>query len=207
MGDGILALFPGSPEDGLRAGIEMGEAVAAYNVERTAHGRQPISVGTGIHTGSLMLGIVGERERMQGTVISDAVNLASRLESLSKRYNASILVSEQLFGQIPDLSKYCYRFIERVRVKGKREPVSVFQFFDGEPAEGCALKMKTRPDFDSGIGLYQDRQFAEAEARFAAVLAVDPDDRAAALYHERAGRYARAGVADDWTAVADMRDK
>ena len=95
IGDGIMALFPNRAEDAVQAAIEMQHQVKIYNIHRQNSGYQPISLGIGLHTGTLMLGTIGEAERMESTVISDAVNLASRVEGLTKLYGVGIVASVQ----------------------------------------------------------------------------------------------------------------
>lgn len=96
-GNGIMALFAQSPRDALQAAIDMQKEIAAYNCERVAHGQDPIRTGVGVHVGHLMLGTVGEADRMDATVISDVVNLASRLEGLTKIHGAHVIASEEVF--------------------------------------------------------------------------------------------------------------
>ena len=74
-----MALFPSSPDDAVRAAVSMQRAVAEYNEERERDGFNPIGIGVGLHLADLMLGIIGSRDRMQGAVVADAVNLAARI--------------------------------------------------------------------------------------------------------------------------------
>ncbi len=125
IGDAIMALFPENPMDAVKAGIELLKAVAQYNLDNLNSGRPELSVGVGVHTGKLILGTIGENERMDGTVIADAVNAASRIEQLTKKYNASFLVS----GTVAELTKekYHYRFIDSVVLTGKQEVTEIFE--------------------------------------------------------------------------------
>ena len=93
IGDAVMALFPESADDALQAAIAIQKEVAIYNRYRQKSGYRAIAIGIGLHRGSLMLGTIGEEQRMESTVISDAVNLASRLEELTKVYGVSILIS------------------------------------------------------------------------------------------------------------------
>ena len=86
-GDGVMALFPDSPDDAVMAAIDMHQVVGEFNEERDREGLKPIGIGVGLHTGSLMLGTIGNAERMQWSVVSDAVNLAARLEGLTRIYD------------------------------------------------------------------------------------------------------------------------
>ena len=87
----------------------------------------PIAIGIGLHAGTLMLGTIGVQKRMESTVIADAVNLASRLEGLTKVYGSGILVTESILERLGDREKYMCRFVDRVTVKGKKTVVSVFE--------------------------------------------------------------------------------
>lgn len=185
IGDAILALFPETAEDALRAAIEMRHELSEYNQHRRNSGYRPINIGTSLHKGSLMLGIIGEEERMQGTVISDVVNTASRMEELTKLYGASIVISEQTLDSISHADKYKFRFLDNVQVKGKRETISVFENFDGDPPKMLDLKSKTKETFERGVQLYQQGQMSEARACFETVLRENKDDIAAQLYLQR----------------------
>ena len=114
IGDAIMALFGGSADDAVKAGISMLQRLTEYNLTRQRPERPPISIGIGINTGDLMLGIVGGQHRMDSTVISDAVNLGSRLEELSKRYGIPLLISEHTFLRLEDPNVYCFRVIDKV---------------------------------------------------------------------------------------------
>ncbi|NJN67571.1 MAG: AAA family ATPase [Chloroflexaceae bacterium] len=207
IGDAIMALFPEQPDDAIQAAIAMQQEVAVYNQHRANSGYQPISIGIGLHTGNVMLGTVGEAQRMEGTVISDTVNLASRLEGLTKVYGVSILVSERMLFSLHRPNRYTFYFLDQVKVKGKREPVSVFEILDGSPAEVLERKLKTRSDFEHGLFHYHGQEFHEAIQSFKRVLMVDPDDRAAQLYLQRATNFIEYGVPVDWEGVAALTEK
>jgi adenylate cyclase len=185
IGDGIMALFPETPDDAVEAAIEMQQKVAIYNEYRQNKGYLPISIGTGIHSGNLMLGIVGEEERMDSTVIADAVNLSSRLEALTKVYGVGIIISFETLSQLDDPSKYACRFLDRVQVKGKQTAVAVFEIYQGDRIPVKELKDQTKPEFEQGVWLYFQKKFAAAEQCFQRVLQVNDQDCAARLYLER----------------------
>ena len=127
IGDAIMALFAGEPDDALLAAIEMQEELRIFNFERASRGLEPVKVGIGIHTGNLILGTIGEKERMEGTVIADAVNLASRIESLTKEYYTSILVSEFSVRKMKNPKQFLLREIDYVVVKGKSNVITVLE--------------------------------------------------------------------------------
>jgi two-component system sensor histidine kinase ChiS len=207
VGDAIMALFPGHPQDALEAAIAMQQEVAAYNVNRRQKDRQPIHIGVGLHCGRVMLGTVGEAARMEGTVISDAVNLAFRLEGVTKLYGAAIVVSEQTLDSVGESGRYATRFLGRVRVKGKKEIVSVLELLDGAPAEQAALKQQTKADFECGLRHYLEQNMEEARHCFERVTALNPSDQAAQLYLRRVNRFLEYGLPADWEGVEVVEEE
>ncbi|HEY9612259.1 ATP-binding protein [Allocoleopsis sp.] len=196
IGDAVMALFPQSADDAVQAAIEMQKQVSLYNVYRQEKSDEPIAIGIGLHTGSLMLGTVGEPERMEGTVIADAVNLASRLEGLTKIYGVDILVSEQTLYCLDDPQKYSYRFLGRVKVKGKSQPVDVFEVYQANSEQIIHLKRQTRDEFERGVALYVEKNFAEAQKVFQDVLQRNEHDKVTRLYIERCIKALRFGVSE-----------
>lgn len=125
LGDGIMALFPCKPEDAVNAALEMRSELDVYNSHRANCGYNPISIGIGLHYGMLMIGTIGEEKRMDSTVISDTVNIAARLEGLTKDLNADILISHELRSQVGRFP-YTIEFLGNREVKGKAEPLAVY---------------------------------------------------------------------------------
>jgi PAS domain S-box-containing protein len=185
MGDGIMALFSGAADDALKAGISMLQRLTEYNQHRTNSGYMPLRIGIGINTGSLMLGTVGGEHRMDSTVISDAVNLASRLENLTKEYGVSLLITHHTLARLHYPTEYSIRFIEQVKVKGKSKAVAVFEVFDGDEAEMRQGKLATLKIFEGGLWLYHKRALTEAAQMFEAVLNLNPQDTVAQIYLQR----------------------
>jgi two-component system sensor histidine kinase ChiS len=188
----------------VQAAIAMHSAVAGYNKEREKEGFCPIEIGVGLHMGDLMLGIIGSEERMQGSVVADAVNLAATLEGLTRIYGSSISVSELTLPRLKDPDKYKHRFVDKVLVKGKKEPVSVHEVFDGDPQPMVKLKQQTKASFEEGLCLYYGRKFSESSVQFNQVLQKNPEDKAARIYLERSAHYMVTGVPDDWTGVETL---
>ncbi|HEY9611608.1 adenylate/guanylate cyclase domain-containing protein, partial [Allocoleopsis sp.] len=185
IGDAIMALFSRSADDAVQAGITMLNRLSEYNCHRANSGYVPIQIGIGINTGSLMLGTVGGQNRMDSTVISDAVNLASRLEGLTKNYGASLLISHYTFCQLKDVNQYAFRVIDRVQVKGKSAAVSVYEMFDADPPKRREGKLITKTAFEEGLLLYNLYSFREAAQAFEEVLLFNPEDTAARIYLHR----------------------
>ncbi|MEQ9371232.1 MAG: response regulator [Coleofasciculus chthonoplastes F3-SA18-01] len=182
IGDAIMALFPATADDGLKAAIEIQKQVTCYNRDREKAGYPSITIGIGLNTGSLMLGTIGEQQRMETTVISDTVNLASRLEDLTKVYGASILISGYTLFCLADQSQYHYRFIGQVQVKGKKHLVPVFEVFDAEPDSIIQLKEQTKTSFEKGIVTFNQNKIDVAFSIFQEILEINWHDRAALNY-------------------------
>ena len=178
IGDAIMALFTDA-DDALRAGLAMLDALGQFNAERQAAGHEPIAIGIGINTGSLMLGTIGERHRMDGTVISDAVNLAARVESLTKDYKVPLLISEYTWRQLADTKAYDVRPIDVVVVKGKTRPVTLYEVYQRDPPTERAVKGRTRYVLQSGVEALARRDTAAAERCFRQCLDLAPEDPAA----------------------------
>lgn len=126
IGDAIMALFYNA-DNAVSAGIEMLESLKSFNNSQKASGLPAIKIGIGINTGELMLGTIGENNRIETTVISDAVNLASRIEGLNKTYDTSFLISEYTYKSLEHPENFSTGFIDRVRVRGRHEPVGIFE--------------------------------------------------------------------------------
>jgi PAS domain S-box-containing protein len=185
IGDAVMALFPHTPDDALQAAIEMQQEVARYNRDRQNAGYPPVTIGIGVHTGSLMLGTIGEKQRMESTVISDTVNLASRLEDLTKVYGAAILVSGHTLFDLDDSNQYEYRFMGQVQVKGKKDLVPIFEVFETDPIDSRTLKQQTKQKFEEAIILYHQKKISLASQIFTEISQMNPQDQAAHLYIQR----------------------
>jgi PAS domain S-box-containing protein len=185
IGDSIMALFSGNADDALQAAISMLERLKQYNTTRQRPDRRPINIGIGINTGLMMLGTVGSKYRMDGTVISDAVNLAARLETLTKTYSVSLLISHYTFLKLKDSSQYSIRLVDNVIVKGKSIPVSVYEVFDADELELKDAKLSTKTSFEQGISLYHLGQFKQASMNFRQCLMINPHDKLSDIYLQR----------------------
>jgi class 3 adenylate cyclase len=172
-------------DDAVKAGIAMLQTLATYNLTREERNYSPIYMGIGINTGSLMLGTVGGESRMDGTVISDAVNLASRLEGLTKNYGVPLLISHHTFSALTIPSDYDIRLIDKVKVKGKSELVTVYEVFDADPPEVREAKSIAKTTFESAWRLYDEERFSEAAQLFKDCVLRNPGDLVAAIYLDR----------------------
>jgi CheY-like chemotaxis protein len=206
-GDGVMALFPGTPDDAVRAAIGLQRAVADYNNERVRDGFDPIGIGVGLHLADLMLGIIGSEDRMQGAVVADAVNLAARIEGLNKLYGSYVSLSDETFLAMREPNRYRHRFIDKVRVKGRDNAVTVYEVFEGDPEGIADLKEQTTSQFESGLQFYHGKKFSEASVYFNQVLEINPGDLAAQIYLKRCANYMVNGVPSDWTGIESLFEK
>jgi len=182
IGDAVMALFPGSAADAVRAALAIQREVAAYNQERGGSDAVPLRIGIGIHTGDLMLGTVGEEERMESTVISDAVNLADRVEDLTKTFGCSIALTADTLKELPASMVVTVRSLGDLQVRGKALPVKVLELIDSEDA---AAMLATLERFELGVEHFHGGRLAAAAEAFSAVLQMDPEDSVAAEFLRR----------------------
>lgn len=196
MGDAIMALFPRGAGSAISAAVAMLSYMPAYNQQRAGFGYEPIGVGIGVHSGQAMLGVIGHERFMQGTAISDAVNLASRLQDLTKAYEVSLIVSSNALFDLEDPNAFDYRFLDKVRLRGKEEAVSVYEVFNGDAPHIREAKKRTREEFEKGVYDYHGGRFQEALRRFEAIRAERPD-RPVEIYRQRCARAIKLGTAED----------
>ncbi|NER34949.1 MAG: CHASE2 domain-containing protein [Oscillatoria sp. SIO1A7] len=189
IGDAIMALFGGSPDDAVKAGIAMLERLKDYNNSKLLPHPMPIKIGIGIHTGLMMLGTVGGKQRMDGTAIGDAVNLAARVESLTKNYGVPLLITHQTFLGLDDVGRYKIRLVDRVQVKGKTESATVYEVFDADKPNIRESKIATRSLFEKAVLLYHLGSCTESAHLFSTCLKDNPGDRVAQIYLERLQRH------------------
>lgn len=208
IGDAIMALFSSSADDAVLSAIGMLRHLEIYNEGRQAAGYAPIKIGIGLHTGDLTLGTIGEDFRMEGTVISDVVNLAARIEGMTKMYGAALLISEHTFSNLVTPIPYSIRMLDRVRVVGKSEPATIFEVLDGA-SNNVVLQKKiaTKDQFAEALTLYDQKQFKEVVSIMENILVQCPEDKAAEIYKERCGRFLQEGVDEQWEGVVTLHTK
>lgn len=206
LGDGIIAVF-NRPDDAINACLAMSLSLEAYNAGREMKQKAPIRVGIGLHTGPLMLGIIGDSQRMDTAIISDTVNAASRLEGLTKYYFADLIISGQTLQELQQPDAFEFRYLGRVQVKGKKETLQIYEVFNGNSAAQRKLKNATKAVFEAGLQYYAHRQFEKAAASFQEVLQANPDDRTALVFLERISALIEGGIPPDWSDVEIMTFK
>ena len=207
VGDSIMALFDRTPDDAVQTSVSMFKALSEFNKDRLRSGKEEIHIGIGINTGMLIFGTLGEKDRMEGSVISDAVNLAARLEGLTKLYKTQLLISEVTFKKLT-LGVFKARLIDKVAVKGKETSVLVYEVLDAETPELFKKKQDTIKFFEQGWNLYQNQRFEEAQHLFCRCLELVPEDTVANLYVERCKNLISGGWnTETWDGVNRMETK
>ena len=211
IGDAIMAAFgiPVPHEDdadrAVRAAISMMRELNVWNQSRAAEGKPAVDIGIGLNTDVVVSGNIGSRKRMDYTIIGDGVNLASRLESACKPYGTHILISEFTHQRLR--ATYTTREIDLVVVKGKSQPVAVYEVLDYHTDDTYPGLMDALRHFRAGLKLYRQRRWKDAVAEFTDVLTINPHDKTATLYVERCELLQRTPPDDSWDGVWVMTDK
>jgi class 3 adenylate cyclase len=185
FGDGIMALFDHNSDAAVAAAIGMQRALREHNRERAGRDAFETLMGVGINTGAVMLGTIGGEERLDSGVVGDPVNVAARIESLTRTYGAEILISGNVYERLFDPSRYQLRELDRVQLRGKSEVITIYEVLDGLDAEVLEKKLATLADFQEGRRLLAEGDRESARAAFEACLRIHPDDAAIAIYLER----------------------
>ena len=204
-GDAVLALFPGAADDAVWAGVGSHRAIEAFNEERAQHGDAPVRMGVGVHSGPLLLGTVGGEDRLQCSVVGDAVNLASRVESLTKTYGARMLVTGATVAELR--APVALRQVDRVQVKGKSEAVDLYEVLDALEAPDLERRLETLSTFEAAGRHLRAGELELALAALRDVLRVDPEDRASVLLASRCQSYQEEGMPRDWDGVVRFEHK
>ncbi len=211
IGDAIMAVY-GAPfttgEDADRAvtaAIEMLRTLKDYNKTRAKENKDIISIGIGINTDEVVAGNIGSIKRMDYTVIGDGVNLASRLESANKYYGTSILVSEFTFRQLH--GEYLYREVDRIRVKGKDNPVNVYEILDYHDKYSFKNLSDVVDLYHEGVDLYRRAKWRESIGLLERAVLLNGDDRVCRMYLDRCRYFLANPPEETWDGVWTLQDK
>ncbi len=207
IGDSIMALFGSNADDALRAAIDMQEKLLEYNGWRNNVGYRSLEIGIGINTGPVMIGTVGGPGHMEGTVIGDAVNLASRIEGMAKSYQTPILIGGKTYKNLSNKGVYLIRMIDHVKVRGKEESVEIYEVFDADSQEVREGKQRTLKQFSEALTYYEMGNLEEAQKLFQTCLDINPNDRVANIYDDRCAYYLTTGVSSDWNRITELKSK
>lgn len=185
IGDSLMALFPESADDAIKAGIQMIQSLESYNLGRIRQRQMPINIGIGINTGRVIIGTVGVHDRLECTVISDAVNVASRIEKLNKVLGTQLLINDRAFLNLNDPEQFHYRSIGKQELHGKMQFHTIYEIFDTNPEDVLILKEKTLIDFSDAIMHYQNGEFSQAKRIFENIIDTNHHDSIAKYFLEK----------------------
>jgi class 3 adenylate cyclase/HAMP domain-containing protein len=205
IGDAVMALFPERADNALEAALSILQEVNLLNEEWSAEGYSAIAIGIGIHTGPLMLGIIGEAARLQTTVIADSVNLASRLESLTKTLQANILISQETLKNLPDAQFLPIRHIGKVRVAGKKQAIGVCEVLVGLDATVKWQRELQDADLQRAIRYYQQGDFQQSLTLLSVLH--EEYDPVVALYRRSCAYYLANPPVDEWLGALILEQK
>lgn len=211
IGDAIMAAFgiPVAQEDNadraVRTAIAMMDTLNKWNRQRIAQGKQPVNIGIGLNTDTVVSGNIGSNKRMDFTIIGDGVNLAARLESACKQYGAKILVSEFTMSRLQ--GTYRHREVDLVVVKGKTKPVAIYEILAYHTKETFPGMGEVLGLFKDGLAAYRARKWDAAIRVFGECLAINPNDKPSHIYIERAQHLKASPPPDDWAGVWVMEEK
>ena len=181
IGDAIMALFE-SADDAVKAGNELYKAIVLDPKTAEELNVSSINIGIGLHSGMAMVGIVGESERLSGTVISDTVNLSSRLESLTKQFKTAMLISKDTLDRMEDTEAVNLRYLGMIQVAGVNEVKSVYEVLDCLPEEERQKRGANADDFKEAIRLFHLGRRAEACAQLQKIADEGRNDYVSDMY-------------------------
>jgi predicted ATPase/class 3 adenylate cyclase len=205
-GDGIMALFEGDADKAIHSAIRMSKNLAGFNQARSQRGLASVAMGIGVSTGPMTLGTIGGPGRIKCGVIGDAVNLASRIEALTKRFGCFLLISEHSRRALREPQLFDLRMVDRVRVLGRTEPIALFEVLDAELPEIADAKRRTHLRFEQGLEAYTHGRFREATGLFEQCLRDCPRDGAALSLIARSRQYA-SQPPDGWDGITSLSEK
>ena len=213
IGDAIMAVWGnvrslGTAQDAknaARAALAMRQELAQLNQKWRSEGRMGLGMGIGINQGEVIVGNIGSQERMDPTVIGDAVNLASRLEGLTRVYGVDILVGASAAELVRE--EVYLRSVARVQVKGKTKPVDVFTFIGSRNEDVDPELLKWLESYEEGFEKFRARDFTQAKILFSRFLEFYPDDLLAKMYLSRSLEYEHTPPDEAWDAVEVFQKK
>src|SRR5216117_72292 len=213
IGDAIMAVWGnvrslGTAQDAkscARAALGMRRELSQLNQTWREQGRMGLGMGVGVNHGEVIVGNIGSQERMDPTVIGDAVNLASRLEGLIRIYGVDLLVGATAAELVRE--EVYLRSVARVQVKGKTKPVDVFTFIGARDEDVDPELLKWLDSYEEGLEKFRARDFTDAKILFSRFLEFYPDDLLAKMYLQRALEYEQAPPDEAWEAIEVFKKK
>jgi len=228
IGDAIMAVFGAfqtneySPSNSIKAALKMLAAMEMINNAGTKISDDKIEIGIGINCGSCILGNIGFQNKMDYTIIGDTVNLASRVESLTKIYHHPLIITEFLYDETKD--NFLFRKIDNVLVKGKKKPVGIYAVYSGFygedgkklrsgetidiiPVSNLFINRDTLTNYNKGLQLFYMREWKLAQEYFLKALETDNNDFLSKMYVERTREFEKDPPGKDWNGVVTLSEK
>lgn len=207
VGDGVMALFDAASlnaQHAVQAGVAMHRGLERFNGAWVSGGQDPVRTGIGINTGVVTMSTIGGLHSLKCGVVGDAVNVASRLERLTRRTRSRLLVSDETVQRLQNPAAFALRRAGRVRVKGRHQPLVIYEVLDAEPASVREPRLRTLATHEAALDAYFAADVRAALEGFAECVAAAPRDPVARRFHEHAEALVRDGVPDGWDGTEDL---
>lgn len=198
LGPGMLTMFPNDAAAALQAARKLRVVLDQYNEDRIRQQLEPIDIGIAIHSGDVMLGIIGEEQRLEGSVVSNHVQMALDLERVSAKLGVNILLTEETRLALREGELGHYRRLGALQLDDEQEPIELYDLYDGDPVHIRELKHETKEQFEKAIEAFRQGRFYDAREGFVAVMKKNRYDLAAKLYFFECDRYFQKGAAAEW---------
>ncbi len=176
IGDAIMAIFI-NPDDAVNAAIDMQKALIGFNQDRISKGFQAIEMGISLNTGKIILGTIGDGNRLQTTVIGDSVNLSARAEKLNKEFGTGIIITGNTYHKLANLANYHFRYLDSLRVRGKQELVDFYEVLDAQSEEVRNKKLAINQEYQQAVAQLLKGNTEAAKAGFESCLLKLPEDK------------------------------
>ena len=207
LGDGFIALFRDKPDNAIKASIEMHAEMFRYNQERQEAHKQPIMISIGLHTGDVMMGVIGDADRHDANVLSDAVNVAARLEGLTRIFDNQIILSASTLEAVEDRGFFIYRDLGSYRVKGKDEALRLYEIIDADKESDKKLKKDTYNYYNLGLQAFERHELDIAKDYFKLVVESNPQDALVKRFLHRIEKFENEPLPANWSPTEDLMTK
>lgn len=198
LGGGIMALYPRHADTAIASAVEMRAKLDIYNQHRANMNYESVELGIALHKGPIMIGIIGEEERMDGSVISDVVMITEALEKMCVTLGAPILATENFMDSLTDRNVFDHRYLGIVTIPEHDQPIPLYDIYHGDDRQVYRLKHETKALFESAVTMFQQGRFFDAREAFVEVIRANRWDKAAKLYFSIADQLYRQGATEQW---------
>jgi len=197
LGPGMLTMFPRKTSHALEAARQIRGQLLRYNQSREKQGLVPIDIGISIHSGEVMLGIIGEEQRIEGSVISNHVNLAIDLERLSQTLGVSVLVTSQVFEAITPLERENIRYLGEIELTTQKHSIQLYDWFETDHSTLKQQKVKDKVKFEAAVEAFHQGKYYEARKGFVQIMKANRNDLIAKYYFFKCDEYLHSGLSEN----------